>query len=289
MLPWHKEAQRLYNQGWTDRQIAKAVSRSRESVRQWRMRNNLPKQNQRTDRHQITSTLFGSISFYEDEVLTFPKGLLGFPQACRFILYVQPQTAPVVWLISTDSAGLELALLDQTIVDLRAELRDVPEEVQNVLRCTEASELQQYGILTVTSDIRQMSLNERTPILIHEDRKLGMEYPSPGIERRPIRRRVYLELANADPEDGNGFLVINRKVNETIEIGADVSIQIMEVSADGVRVGISAPRRMNIVRGEDLVTPRCETKRAARSINLPGLENVMTIYRNLADREKANL
>lgn len=277
---WHKDAQGLYNQGWTDRQIAEAVSRSPESVRQWRMRNNLPRQNQRSDRLQITSALFGNVSFYEDEVITFPDGLLGFPQACHFILHTQPQTAPVVWLISTDSGGPELALLDPVLVDPRAELQDIPDKVQSVLQCTEASELQQYGILTVTPEIRHMSLNERTPVLIHFSARLGMEYPSPGLERRPVRRRVYRELVSADPADGNGFLVINRKVNETIEIGPDISLQIMETSVDGVRIGISAPRRTVVTRGEDLVTPRCETKRAARGINLSGLEEVMTDYRH---------
>ena len=46
------------------------------------------------------------------------------------------------------------------------------------------------------------------------------------------------------------MLVLSRKVGETIWIGEDVEIVISEVKGDQVKVGIRAPRNIDIIRGE---------------------------------------
>lgn len=46
------------------------------------------------------------------------------------------------------------------------------------------------------------------------------------------------------------MLVLSRKAGETIWIGEDIEIVISEVKGDQVKVGIRAPRNINIIRGE---------------------------------------
>lgn len=46
------------------------------------------------------------------------------------------------------------------------------------------------------------------------------------------------------------MLVLSRKVGETIWIGEDVEIVISEVKGEQVKIGIRAPRSIDIVRGE---------------------------------------
>lgn len=46
------------------------------------------------------------------------------------------------------------------------------------------------------------------------------------------------------------MLVLSRKVGETIWIGEDVEIVIAEVKGDQVKIGIQAPRSINVIRGE---------------------------------------
>ena len=46
------------------------------------------------------------------------------------------------------------------------------------------------------------------------------------------------------------MLVLSRKLSETIHIGDDIAITICRIGPNSVRVGITAPREMNIVRGE---------------------------------------
>ena len=46
------------------------------------------------------------------------------------------------------------------------------------------------------------------------------------------------------------MLVLSRKVGQRILIGEDVSITIVRIGQGGVRVGISAPKEMAVVREE---------------------------------------
>lgn len=50
------------------------------------------------------------------------------------------------------------------------------------------------------------------------------------------------------------MLVLSRKVNETIKISDDIEIRVLEVKGDTVRIGIEAPKSMEILRGELILT-----------------------------------
>jgi carbon storage regulator len=55
-------------------------------------------------------------------------------------------------------------------------------------------------------------------------------------------------------ERGGGMLVLSRKPGEKILIGDSVTVTVVRIGPNTVRIGIEAPRNMNIVREE-----LCET------------------------------
>lgn len=60
------------------------------------------------------------------------------------------------------------------------------------------------------------------------------------------------------------MLVLSRRVGESIVIGDDVTVTVLEVRGDVVRVGIDAPRRVDVQRAE-LLQALTETNRVSAS------------------------
>ena len=59
------------------------------------------------------------------------------------------------------------------------------------------------------------------------------------------------------------MLVLSRRAGESVVIGDDVTISILEVRGDVVRVGISAPRSVAVHRAELLAELETTNKNAA--------------------------
>lgn len=68
------------------------------------------------------------------------------------------------------------------------------------------------------------------------------------------------------------MLVLSRKAGERILIGDDVAITIVRIGPNSVRVGIEAPKSMNIVREE-----LCDFGLAAAEALAPAKEKVASL------------
>ncbi len=63
------------------------------------------------------------------------------------------------------------------------------------------------------------------------------------------------------------MLVLSRKPNETIKIGDQIEVRIIEVKGDTIRIGIEAPKSVEILRGE-LVQSISENNAEAITVDL---------------------
>lgn len=59
------------------------------------------------------------------------------------------------------------------------------------------------------------------------------------------------------------MLILSRRVSETIKIGDTVSVTVLAVHGNQVRIGVSAPREMIVDREEIAVKRAAEAKRSA--------------------------
>lgn len=60
------------------------------------------------------------------------------------------------------------------------------------------------------------------------------------------------------------MLVISRRPRQTLELGSDISVTVLEIRPDQVRLGVEAPREVRVVRGELLERVRASNQLAAR-------------------------
>lgn len=64
---------------------------------------------------EVRTTRFGVINIAEDRVITFPKGLLGFPDAKRYCLLEPGEDACFFWLQSLDEPSLAFVVTDPSL------------------------------------------------------------------------------------------------------------------------------------------------------------------------------
>jgi carbon storage regulator len=78
------------------------------------------------------------------------------------------------------------------------------------------------------------------------------------------------------------MLVVSRRAGESVAIGDDVVVTVLEVRGDVVRVGIDAPRSIPVHRAELLAQLETSNQEAAS----PSDEAVESLTRALGNRER---
>ena len=61
------------------------------------------------------------------------------------------------------------------------------------------------------------------------------------------------------------MLILSRKINEKVVIGDDITISIVEIRGDQVRIGIDAPKKVKVFRQEVYDAIKAENKAASNS------------------------
>ncbi|OLS01542.1 carbon storage regulator CsrA [Tissierella creatinophila] len=72
------------------------------------------------------------------------------------------------------------------------------------------------------------------------------------------------------------MLILNRKIGESIIVGEDIEITILEIEEGRVKIGIDAPRDINILRKEIYIDITEENK---KSLEIDG--DVLDILKKL--------
>jgi carbon storage regulator len=77
-------------------------------------------------------------------------------------------------------------------------------------------------------------------------------------------------------------LVLSRRIGESVVIGNDVVVTVLEVRGDIIRLGIAAPREVTVHRQEVFEAIEAANKSAAS----PDAESVSALASALADRQQ---
>lgn len=73
------------------------------------------------------------------------------------------------------------------------------------------------------------------------------------------------------------MLVLTRRANQSIMIGHDIVVTVLEVRGDQVRLGIKAPRSVDVHREEVFAALQQANKDAAVKPNQQSLESLETL------------
>ncbi len=121
---------------------------------------------------KITTKLFDEIEVDEEKLITFPQGIIGFPELTDFLLIHDSESeGGIRWMQSIQEPAFAMPVIDPLIVmpdynpriedDLLGPLGNVTEENTLVL-----------VTITVPHEIEKMTVNLKAPIIINgENRK----------------------------------------------------------------------------------------------------------------------
>ncbi|MDE7017704.1 MAG: flagellar assembly protein FliW [Lachnospiraceae bacterium] len=125
---------------------------------------------------KVTTKVFGEITIDDDRIITFPKGIVGFPQLTDFALLHDSDrgTDSIHWLQSIQEPGFAMPVMDPLIVcpDYNPEVDD---ELLKHLGELDPEELLVLVTVTVPKDLTKMSVNLRGPIVINAGQKTATQ------------------------------------------------------------------------------------------------------------------
>jgi flagellar assembly factor FliW len=121
---------------------------------------------------EIQTSRFGRMTVDAERVMTFPRGLLGFPNHNQFALIQTGQENYFFWLQSVDDPALAFVVTDPAIFfkDYQVPVR---EETSTELQLTDPKFLQMFVICNKVGD--WLTGNLLGPILVNADNRLATQ------------------------------------------------------------------------------------------------------------------
>ena len=117
---------------------------------------------------KVTTKVFGEITIDDERIITFPNGIIGFPDLTRFAMVHDSEKGPdsIHWLQSLDEPAFAMPVMDPLIVcpDYNPEVDD---ELLTHIGKLDPAEMLVLVTVTVPKDVTQMSVNLRGPIIVN--------------------------------------------------------------------------------------------------------------------------
>jgi flagellar assembly factor FliW len=132
----------------------------------------------------VASTRFGTVDVPRESLLTFPSGLLGFPEWTSYVILDHDTEAPFKWLHCAEEASLAFVVIDPALFNPNYQVAISP-EARIEVEGNETDEMSLVVILTIPSDDpTAITANLRGPLLMnHRTRRckqlvLTEDYPT---------------------------------------------------------------------------------------------------------------
>ncbi|NBI92316.1 flagellar assembly protein FliW [Lachnospiraceae bacterium] len=120
----------------------------------------------------LETKVFGEVTIEKEKIITFPKGIIGFPDLTQFALLHDEDDgiATIHWLQSLQEPGFAMPVMDPLIVkeDYNPEVND---ELLEALGEWNQEELLVLVTVTVPHELEKMAVNLKGPIVINSTNK----------------------------------------------------------------------------------------------------------------------
>ncbi len=121
---------------------------------------------------QIQTTRFGEVEVQADRVITFPKGLLGFPRYTQFVLLESGEDSYFWWLQSVELPDLAFVVTDPSLFVSTYKVPMKPEQMHE-LGMQAVEEAQVFVIVNKSG--QQLTGNLQGPLVVNVKDRVAVQ------------------------------------------------------------------------------------------------------------------
>ncbi|MFZ8934077.1 MAG: flagellar assembly protein FliW [Bacteriovoracaceae bacterium] len=136
---------------------------------------------------KIQTSRFGDLDVDKKDIITFKEGILGFENLKKFFVVDPGDQTLILWLQSIDDEATAFPIIEPKIFKPDYSISLLPSEL-NSLNLEDTNDSCVYAILTIPSDVKEMSANLKAPVIINnktnfarqivlQDSKLEIRFP----------------------------------------------------------------------------------------------------------------
>lgn len=150
---------------------------------------------------KVTTKVFGEITIDDDKIITFPQGIVGFPELTQFALIHDSEKGneTIHWLQSLQETAFAMPVMDPLLVcpDYNPEVDD---ELLKQLGNLMPEDMLVLVTVTVPKDLTKMSVNLKGPIVINSTERKAIQVIVDG-DGYQVKFPIY-DILNANKKAG---------------------------------------------------------------------------------------
>ena len=177
---------------------------------------------------KVNTTRFDELQVNKEDVINFQEGLLGFENLKQFFVVDPGDSTLILWLQSIDDGKIAFPIIEPKIYKPDYVAKLLPSDMSSVELET-LSQAKIYSILTIPSDITQMSANLKAPIVINNEKKIAKQIVLQD-SKLNVKHEMYKELKSYivafSSDDSNRTNVKSDSFETTTDNSYDIEVTI---------------------------------------------------------------
>ena len=123
---------------------------------------------------ELETSRFGKIEIQEEDIISFPEGIIGFFDKKRFVVYDYQKGNPFKWLQSVDQNDLAFIITDPEEFMSEYSPKVLKSDLKS-LGVAEVKDTSVFVIIVVPEDPQKMYANLLGPLIINKEGRLGKQ------------------------------------------------------------------------------------------------------------------
>ena len=149
----------------------------------------------------IKTTRFGQVSITNEDIFTFPEGMLGFQDLRQFVLLDDPNDDIFAWLQSCELPSVAFPVLEPEIFSQKYSMNLTKNELE-LLGLNSQQKPTFMNIITIPDDPTQMTANLKAPIVINTEKRIARQCVLQD-NNLAIREPIFIKLQSRVVQNPN--------------------------------------------------------------------------------------